>query len=55
MPGLTEQNVATWTRAANAKNFVRSLYFRLLWNKKGLFLLEPLSNVLRQLDPLPAE
>ncbi len=34
VPGLTEQDVLTWIRAANAKNFLRSLYFRLLWGKK---------------------
>lgn len=53
--GGTEQDVTTWVRAANAKNFLRSLYFRLLWSKKGLFLLEPILNVLRQLAPLPLE
>jgi hypothetical protein len=55
VPGLTEQNVVTWVRASNAKNFLRSLFFRLLWHKKEMGLLEHISNVLRQLDPLPTE
>lgn len=54
VPGLTEQNVITWVRAGNAKNFLRSLFFRLLWNRKEMSLLEHISNMLRRLDPLPA-
>lgn len=52
-PGLTEQDVTRWIRAANAKNFLRSLYFRLLWNQKAPSLLERISAVLRRLDPSP--
>ena len=55
VPGLTEQDVSNWVRAANAKNFLRSLYFRLLWNQKAPFLVERIANVLRRLDPIPAE
>lgn len=51
--GLTEQDVTRWIRAANAKNFLRSLYFRLLWNQKTPWLLERISGVLRRLDPNP--
>ncbi len=53
IPGLTEQDVTRWIRAANAKNFLRSLYFRLLWNQKSPSLLECISAVLRKLDPSP--
>jgi len=53
VPGLTEQDVTRWIRAANAKNFLRSLYFRLLWNQKSPSLLECISAVLRKLDPSP--
>jgi Protein of unknown function (DUF2785) len=53
IPGLTEQDLTRWIRAANAKNFLRSLYFRLLWNQKSPSLLECISAVLRKLDPSP--
>ncbi len=53
VPGLTEQDVAHWTQAANAKNFLRSLYFRLLWNQKAPALVERISGVLKRLDPSP--
>ena len=53
IPGLTEQDLTRWIRAANAKNFLRSLYFRLLWNQKAPSLLERISAVLRRLDPSP--
>ncbi len=52
-PGGTEQDVTSWVRAANAKNFLRSLYFRLLWNQKAPSLLERISGVLKRLDPGP--
>ena len=51
--GLTEQDVAHWIQAANAKNFLRSLYFRLLWNQKAPALVERISGVLKRLDPSP--
>ncbi len=50
-----EQNVISWVRASNAEDFLRSLYFRLLWSKKGMHLLERISDVLKRLDSLPAE
>ena len=53
VPGLTEQDVMHWTSAANAKNFLRSLYFRLLWNQKAPALVEHTSAVLKRLDPSP--
>ncbi len=53
VPGLAEEDVTRWIRAANAKNFLRSLYFRLLWNRKTPALLERISGVLRRLDPSP--
>jgi Protein of unknown function (DUF2785) len=52
-PGLTEQDVTRWIRAANAKNFLRSLYFRLLWNQKAPSLVERISATLKKLDPSP--
>jgi len=53
VPGLTGQDVIRWIRAANAKNFLRSLYFRLLWNQKAPALVERISGVLKRLDPSP--
>jgi len=53
VPGLTEQDVIHWIRAANAKNFLRSLYFRLHWNQKVPALMERISGVLKKLDPSP--
>jgi Protein of unknown function (DUF2785) len=50
-----EQNLVSWVRASNAENVLRSLYFRLLWSNKAAHLLEPISNVLRRLDSIPAE
>jgi hypothetical protein len=51
VPGGTEQDRASWTSAANAKNFLRSLYFRLVWNQPLSTLLESISNVLKRLNP----
>ena len=53
IPGGTLDDIASWVRAANARNFLRSLYFRLLWNQKAPSLLERISGVLRRLDPSP--
>lgn len=50
-----EENLVSWVRASNAENVLRSLYFRLLWSNKAARLLEPISNVLRRLDSIPAE
>ena len=50
-----EQNLVSWVRASNAESVLRSLYFRLLWSNKAARLLEPISNVLRRLDSIPAE
>jgi hypothetical protein len=50
-----EQNLVSWVRSSNAENVLRSLYFRLLWSNKAVHLLEPISNVLRRLDSIPAE
>jgi hypothetical protein len=54
IPGGTPGDVASWIRVANAKNFLRSLYFRLLWNQKAPALVERISAVLKRLDPGPA-
>ena len=53
MPGGTLADIASWVRAANARNFLRSLYFRLMWNQTAPSLLERISSVLRRLDPSP--
>ncbi len=53
IPGGTSDDVASWIRAANAKNFLRSLYFRLLWNQKAPALVERISGVLKRFDPNP--
>lgn len=55
VPGGTEADVASWVSAANTKNFLRSLSFRLLWSNKAPFLLEPMLDVLKKLDPLPPD
>jgi len=55
VPGGTEADVASWISAANAKNFLRSLYFCLLWSNKAAFLLESILDILKKLDPLPPE
>lgn len=52
---MSEHDVLTWVKATNAKNFMRSLYFHLLWYQKGTALLERISETLKQLDGLPAE
>lgn len=53
IPGGTLDDVTSWVRAANAKNFLRSLYFRLLWNQKAPALVERISGILKRLDPSP--
>lgn len=53
IPGGTGEDVASWVRAANARNFLRSLYFRLLWNQQAPTLLERISALLKKLDPSP--
>ncbi len=47
---LRDPNVTTWRKASNMKNFLRSLYFLLLWDNMALFLLEPISLLLKRLD-----
>jgi hypothetical protein len=47
---LRDPNVSTWRKASNMKNFLRSLYFLLLWDSMALFLLEPISLLLKRLD-----
>jgi len=54
IPGGTAEDVASWVRAANAKNFLRSLYFRLIWNQQAPALQERISALLRKLDSTPA-
>jgi len=43
-------DVSTWTSVANIKNFLRSLYFLLLWDTMSLHFAEQISNLLRRLD-----
>jgi len=47
---LRDPNVTTWRKASNMKNFLRSLYFLLLWDSMALFLLEPIALLLKRLD-----
>jgi hypothetical protein len=47
---VRDPNVATWRRASNMKNFLRSLYFLLLWDNMALSLLEQISSQLKRLD-----
>jgi hypothetical protein len=57
---LAEEGVTSWYRAANAKNFLRSLYFMLSWSKGPAIaeqkaeLLADIDQALRQLNSLPA-
>lgn len=57
---LVEEGVLTWNRAANAKNFLRGLYFQLSWSKvsaiaeqKAILLVE-IDRALQKLNSLPA-
>lgn len=43
-------DVSTWTSATNTKNFLRSLYFLLLWDNIALHCAEQISTLLRRLD-----
>lgn len=47
---LRDPDVATWRRASNMKNFLRSLYFLLLWDNMALSSLEQISMQLKRLD-----
>lgn len=58
---LVEEGVLTRNRAANAKNFLRGLYFQLSWSKvstiaeqKAILFVE-IDQALRKLNSLPAE
>ena len=51
--GGTLDDVASRVQAANARNFLRSLYFRLHWNQKAPALVERISGILKRLDPSP--
>jgi len=56
---LVEQGVLAWNRAANAKNFLRSLYFMLSWSKVPAIaeqkakLLADIDQALQKLNSLP--
>lgn len=57
---LVEENVISWHRAANAKNFLRGLYFMLSWGKVPAIaeqkaeLLAEIDQALQKLNPLPS-
>lgn len=43
-------DITSWISATNVKNFLRSLYFLILWNNLATNLLEQISEQLRRLD-----
>jgi hypothetical protein len=45
-----DPHVTTWRRATNIKNFLRSLYFLLLWDNLALSALDQISTLLKRLD-----
>jgi hypothetical protein len=45
-------DVASWTSVTNMKNFLRSLYFRLLWDSVALGLIEQIAIILKQQDEM---
>ncbi|MBE3558269.1 MAG: DUF2785 domain-containing protein [Ktedonobacteraceae bacterium] len=50
-----DADVASWTSATNSKNFLRSLYFLLLWDNMALVLVEKISDLLRRQDAVYLE
>lgn len=48
-------DVASWTSVTNMKNFLRSLYFLLLWENMAVGLIEQVSGILKQQDDLYVE
>jgi hypothetical protein len=47
-----EADVTSWTRATNAKNFMRSLYFLLLWDDIARTLVDQIASILKQQDKI---
>lgn len=45
-------DIASWTSATNMKNFLRSLYFLLLWDNMAFPLVNQISTLLKQQDNL---
>jgi len=45
-----KQSVATWTSATNARNFLRSLYFLLLWDHMAFSVVDRIADLLRRWD-----
>jgi hypothetical protein len=45
-------DVATWTSTTNMKNFLRSLYFLLIWDNLSLRFAEQVAALLRRLDDI---
>src|SRR5947209_8149516 len=45
-------DIASWTSATNMKNFLRSLYFLLLWDNMAFPLVNQISSLLKQQDTL---
>lgn len=50
-----QADIRSWRRANNTKNFLRSLYFLLLWDNIGVGLMDDIAHVLRQQDEPFAE
>lgn len=43
-------DIRSWRRATNVKNFLRSLYFLLLWDNIGIALMDDIATILKQQD-----
>jgi hypothetical protein len=50
-----ETDIRSWRRANNTKNFLRSLYFLLLWDNIGVGLMDDIAHILRRQDEPFAE
>jgi hypothetical protein len=50
-----DADVRSWTRATNAKNFMRSLYFLLLWDDIARTLVDQIANILKRQDKIYIE
>lgn len=50
-----KEDLASWTSLNNAKNFLRSLYFLLLWENIGVHFADQISRILKRIDAVYIE
>ena len=50
-----EADIRSWRRANNTKNFLRSLYFLLMWDNVGVGLMDNIAHILKRQDEPFAE